>query len=130
MGVILGIFGGIIILSLITGIILTHNENKENSLITNQKLSSDVVQDENHDKNNTVEVINTNEQKVTIATEVNNEKGVLDSTVIPKVEEVVSMKVMTPQINDIPVLIDSTPIDNFSKQNNIKETDQIEEEII
>ena len=130
MGVILGIFGGIIILSLITGIILTHNENKENSLIANQKLSSDVVQDENHDKNNTVEVINTNEQKVTIATEVNNEKSVLDSTVIPKVEEVVSMKVMTPQINDIPVLIDSTPIDNFSKQNNIKETDQIEEEII
>ena len=83
MTVILGIFGGIIVLSLITGIILTHNENKknkDNSLVDDPKTLFDKVQEEFHDKNVGGEIVG---EEVVVAGGV----GEQEVTVTPVVEE-------------------------------------------
>ena len=165
MTVILGIFGGIIVLSLITGIILTHNENKnnkDNSLVDDPKTLFDKVQEEFHDKNVGGEIVGeevvvaggVGEQEVTTTpvveedVKISEEKDFPVTTDIPEpiimseVEEtakdekedtlaIINTEIINSSINGGPVLIDSTPINNFSSQDNIKEeTEEIDEEII
>ena len=165
MTVILGIFGGIIVLSLITGIILTHNENKKNknnSLVDDPKTLFDKVQEEFHDKNVDGEVVgdemvvggSVGEQETTTTSvveedvKISEEKDFPVTTDIPEpiimseVEEkipevkeeapaVINTEIINASINDEPVLIESTPINNFSSRDNIKEeVEEIDEEII
>lgn len=165
MTVILGIFGGIIVLSLITGIILTHNENKKNknnSLVDDPKTLFDKVQEEFHDKNVDGEVVgdemvvggSVGEQETTTTSvvgedvKISEEKDFPVTTDIPEpiimseVEEkmpevkeeapaIINTEIINASINDEPVLIESTPINNFSSQDNIKEeVKEIDEEII
>ena len=165
MTVILGIFGGIIVLSLITGIILTHNENKknkDNSLVDDPKTLFDKVQEEFHDKNVGGEIVGeevvvaggVGEQGVTTTpvveedVKISEEKDFPVTTDIPEpiimseVEEkapevkeetpaIINTEIINASINDEPVLIESTPINNFSSQDNIKEeVEEIDEEII
>lgn len=165
MTVILGIFGGIIVLSLITGIILTHNENKKNknnSLVDDPKTLFDKVQEEFHDKNVDGEVVgdemvvggSVGEYETTTTSvveedvKISEEKDFPVTTDIPEpiimseVEEkipevkeeapaVINTEIINASINDEPVLIESTPINNFSSQDNIKEeVKEIDEEII